>query len=273
MVGPGELAAVRGLHGRDDAERGEAPHGVVRDRLDVLDAVSHRPPVRGPCLLHGVQDMPYRRVADGVRGGGHAGRVQFGDHLGEACRVRPEGVGGLAVAVGAFQPGGAVVDRAVHEQLHPGHPPQPAARPLEPDQVRHSLRIGARLAPGRHPQPQRQRVLVLQRGEGRQGCAVGVHRVATGQPGRGHGVQHLAGPGPQLVLGGPGCDRLGQFAGGVLQQQSGGPVVGVAHDLRGLLETARPVDPGQLERPWAGQQRVPVEQVDQGWYAVQDRSQ
>lgn len=153
MVGPGEVAAVGGLHGRDDAELGEAVQGVVGHRLDVLDPVPDRAAPGGECLLDGVQGVPYGSVTDGVGGGGNPGAVELADDPGVGIGVGPEGVRGLAVTVRVFQPGGAVVDGAVHEELDAFGAPEPAARALLPDERAQGVGAGAGLAPGSDPQP------------------------------------------------------------------------------------------------------------------------
>ncbi len=274
VVGPGVLGAVGGLHRGGHAQRGEPGDGVVGHRLDVLHPVPHGAlPVRGHRPLHRVQDVPDRRVPDRVRRGRHAGPVELADHPGVLGGVGPEGAGRLAVAVRAFQPRGAVVDGAVHEELRPGDPPAPAALALAPDQLGQVLRARSGLHPGGDPQPQRELSALLEGRVDGQALAVGVHRVAAGEAGRRHPPEHLGGGPAELLEVRPGCDRLDQFAGGVLQQQAGRAARRVADHLGGaLLEAARPVDPGQFQRPAAGQHGVRVEQVDRGGNAVQHRA-
>ncbi len=291
MVGSGEVAAVGGLHGGDHAQLGEAPDDLVGDGLDVFDPVSDGggllpngagplPDGAGPLpkrcgplvrrLLDRVERVPDGGVADRVGGGRHPGPVQLLDDVGVVRRIGPEGVGGLAVAVRPLQPGGAVVDRAVHEQLDAVHPPEPTAQALLLDQRAQPVRVHAGLAPGGDPQAQRQLTGLVQLGVEVEAVAVGVHRVATGETGGGHGAQRGGEAFAALGAGGLRGGALDQLAGGVLQQESGGVAVRVADHLGGLVEGARAVHAGQFQGARARQHRVGVEELEQCRDAVQD---
>jgi hypothetical protein len=101
VVGAGEVTAVGRLHRRDDNELRDPAQGVVGDRLDVLDRVPYASVLRARRGLHRVEDVPHGGVPDGRGGGGDTGPVEFADDAGEGRGVGPEGVRGLAVAVGA----------------------------------------------------------------------------------------------------------------------------------------------------------------------------
>ncbi len=139
---------------------------------------------------------------------------------------------------------------------------------LLPDQFVQRVGVGAGLAPGGDAQPEGEFACRVEFGEEVETFAV--HDVTAGQTGGRHTAQRggeaVAAPGAGGLRGG----ALDEVAGGGLQQQPGGPALGVADDLGGLVEGARPVAPGQFECAGADQHGVGVEHLEQRRHPVQD---